>query len=273
MWKGETVSVVLPTYNEKDSIRACIQEFQATGYVDEIVVVNNNAAPGTSEAIAPTKAREVHESLQGYGAAIRRGFEEATGQYIVVCEPDGTFDAHDVVKLLAYARDFDLVLGSRTVKEFIWQGANMGYFLKWGNYAVAKMMEMLFDTVSLSDIGCTMRLIKRPALDRMRPLFTVNDNYFGPEMMLLACILDIPMVQIPVNYQARVGESSVTGNKWKAFRLGLRMISMILSYKWHTDGIRRKSRLKQRSATPVPVAGEAATPTIPVVDSAGNRKP
>jgi glycosyltransferase involved in cell wall biosynthesis len=273
MWKGETVSVVLPTYNEKDSIRACIQEFQATGYVDEIVVVNNNAAPGTSEAIAPTKAREVHESLQGYGAAIRRGFEEATGQYIVVCEPDGTFDAHDVVKLLAYARDFDLVLGSRTVKEFIWQGANMGYFLKWGNYAVAKMMEMLFDTVSLSDIGCTMRLIKRPALDRMRPLFTVNDNYFGPEMMLLACILDIPMVQIPVNYQARVGESSVTGNKWKAFRLGLRMISMILSYKWHTDGIRRKSRLKQRSATPVTVAGEAATPTIPVVDSAGNRKP
>jgi glycosyltransferase involved in cell wall biosynthesis len=273
MWKGETVSVILPTYNEKDSIRGCIQEFQATECVDEIVVVNNNAAPGTSDQVAHTTAREVHEPRQGYGAAIRRGFEEVTGQYIVVCEPDGTFDANDVVKLLAYARDFDLVLGSRTVKEFIWQGANMGYFLKWGNYAVAKMMEMLFDTVSLSDIGCTMRLIKRPALDRMRPLFTVNDNYFGPEMMLLACILDIPMVQIPVNYQARVGESSVTGNKWMALRLGLRMISMILSYKWHTDGIRRKSRLKQRSATPMPVAKGAATPATPVLDGAGNRKP
>jgi hypothetical protein len=118
-----------------------------------------------------------------------------------------------------------------------------------------------------------MRLIKRPALDRMRPLFTVNDNYFGPEMMLLACILDIPMVQIPVNYQARVGESSVTGNKWMALRLGLRMISMILSYKWHTDGIRRKSRLKQRSATPMPVAKGAATPATPVLDGAGNQKP
>jgi hypothetical protein len=92
-------------------------------------------------------------------------------------------------------------------------------------------------------------------------------------MMLLACILDIPMVQIPVNYQARVGESSVTGNKWRALKLGLRMISMILSYKWRTDGIRRKSRLKQRSATPVAAATETATPTIPVVDSAGNRKP
>jgi len=273
MWKGETVSVILPTYNEKDSIQACINQFQATGYVDEIVVVNNNASPGTSDEVAPTSAREVHESRQGYGAAIRRGFEEVTGHYIVVCEPDGTFDAHDVVKLFAYARDFDLVLGSRTVKEFIWQGANMGHFLKWGNYAVAKMMEMLFDTVSLTDIGCTMRLIKRPALELMQPLFTINDNYFGPEMMLLACILDIPMVQIPVNYQARIGESSVTGNKWKALKLGLRMIEMILSYKWRTDGIRRKSRLKRRSATPIPADKATATATIPVVDSADSRNP
>ena len=61
MWKGETVSVVLPTYNEKDSIRACINQFEATGYVDEIVVVNNNAAPGTSDEVATTSAREIHE--------------------------------------------------------------------------------------------------------------------------------------------------------------------------------------------------------------------
>jgi glycosyltransferase involved in cell wall biosynthesis len=262
MWKGESVSVILPTYNERNSIQACINQFEATGYVDEIVVVNNNAAPGTSEEVARTTAREVPEPRQGYGAAIRRGFEEVTGTYIIVCEPDGTFDANDVVKLFAYARDFDLVLGSRTVKEFIWQGANMGHFLKWGNYAVAKLMEMLFDTVSLTDIGCTMRLIKRPALELMQPLFTIDDNYFGPEMMLLACVLDIPMVQIAVNYQSRVGESSVTGNKWKALKLGLRMIAMILSYKWRTDGIRRKSRLKRRSAPSMPAAGETAAPTI-----------
>ena len=45
MWRGKRVSVVLPTYNEKDSIRRCIEEFEATGVVDEIIVVNNNAAP------------------------------------------------------------------------------------------------------------------------------------------------------------------------------------------------------------------------------------
>jgi hypothetical protein len=67
------------------------------------------------------------------------------------------------------------------------------------------------------------------------------------------------MVQIPVNYQARIGESSVTGNTWNALKLGLRMIRMILSYKLRTDGLRRKSRLKRRSSTPVPVDNPTAT--------------
>ena len=107
----------------------------------------------------------------------------------------------------------------------------MGKFLKWGNYAVAKMMEMLFNSVTLSDVGCTMRLIKRSALEKMEPYFTINDNYFGPEMMLLACILKIPFIQIPVNYKKRVGKSSVTGSKKKAFFLGLQMINLIIQYR------------------------------------------
>ena len=243
---GQTVSVVLPTYNEKESIQKCIENFLCTGSVDEVVVVNNNAAPGTSAEVAKTLAREVFEPAQGYGAAIQRGLSEATGDLIVVCEPDGTFDAKDIHKLLAYAADFDLVLGTRTAKEFIWESANMGYFLKWGNYAVAKLMELLFNTVTLTDVGCTMRLIKRDALPRMTPHFTVKDNYFGPEMMLLACVLDIPFVQIPVNYRARVGISSVTGNMWKAFTLGLRMIALILKYKWQHDGIRIRRRVHRK---------------------------
>lgn len=239
-WRGSTVSVILPTYNERDSIRRAVEDFLALGYVDEVLVVNNNAAPGTSEEVAKTAAREVHEPEQGYGAAIQRGFREVMGELIVVCEPDGTFEAADTLKLLAYAQDFDFVLGTRTAKEFIWEGANMGIFLKWGNYAVAKLMELLFNTVTLSDVGCTLRLIRRPALEKMQPHFSIKDSWFGPEMMLLACGLDVPFVQIPVNYRSRVGVSSVTGNKWKAFRLGLRMIALILRYKWRFDGLRMR---------------------------------
>ena len=119
------MSVIFPTYNERDSIRHAIEEFLATGVVDEVLVVNNNAAKGTSEEVARTAAREVHEFVQGYGAAIRRGFREATGDLLIVAEPDDTFRGRDVLKLLSYSDDFDVVYGSRTVKELIWEGANM----------------------------------------------------------------------------------------------------------------------------------------------------
>lgn len=224
--------MIFPTFNERNSIRNAIDEFFATGVIDEIIVVNNNAAKGTSEEVAKTKAIEVFEQVQGYGAAIRRGFEEARGDLIVVSEPDGTFAGRDVKKLLSYSDDFDVVYGSRTVKELIWDGANMGIFLKWGNYCVAKMMEFLFNTTSLTDVGCTMRCIHRSALERIKPFFTVNGSFFGPEMMVISILLKIKMVQIPVNYTKRVGTSSVTGNKMIAFFLGLRMIELILKYRF-----------------------------------------
>src|SRR5579862_4325393 len=145
MWQGHRVSFVLPTYNERDSIRQFIREVQATGVVDEVVVINNNAAPGTSEEVAGTGAVEIKEPRQGYGFAIRRGLAEATGDLLVVCEPDGTFMATDVLKLLAYAEDFDVVYGSRTSLQLVWHGANMGAFLRWGNWAVAKYMELIYN--------------------------------------------------------------------------------------------------------------------------------
>jgi len=154
-----------------------------------------------------------------------------SGDLIVVSEPDGTFCGNDVFKLLAYSDDFDVVYGSRTVKELIWQGANMGIMLKWGNYCVAKLMEFLFNTTSLTDVGCTMRCIHKNILSEIQPHFTVKGNFFGPEMMLLSILQKKKIIQIPVNYTKRVGTSSVTGNKWVAFVLGLKMIKLILSYR------------------------------------------
>ena len=97
MWSGKSVSVILMTYNERDSIRATIDGFLGTGLVDEVLVVNNNAAPGTSEEVALTAAREVLETRQGYGWASRRGLREARGDLLVLAEPDGTFLPSDIV--------------------------------------------------------------------------------------------------------------------------------------------------------------------------------
>jgi len=249
MWHGMTLAIVLPTYNEAGSISDCIEGFEALGIADDIVVVNNNAHPDTSPAVAGTGAREVLEPVQGYGAAIRRGLMATSGADLVcVCEPDGTFDPRDILKLLPFTSDVDIVFGSRTVQTFILSGANMGRFLRWGNWAVAKLTEVLFNTVYLSDVGCTYRVLTRSAVDELQPHFTSDGSAFGYEMMLIACHHRIPLVQVPVKYRQRVGVSSVTGDRIAAVRLGLVMIAMCLRRRLSlpTTALGRRDRAADR---------------------------
>jgi glycosyltransferase involved in cell wall biosynthesis len=209
-----------------------IEDFYATGWVDEVLVVNNNAQTGTSEEVEQTEARQVFETSQGYGHAIRCGLREATGDLIVLAEPDGTFLAKDIVKLLAYSEEVDVVLGTRTTPELIWEDANMGLFLKWGNWAVAKMVELSFNTSHLSDVGCTYRLLTRPMADFLAANMKVGSSHAGPEMLMLTIVSGARFVEVPVNYLPRVGTSSVTGDLGKAFVLGLQMIRLILGFRF-----------------------------------------
>jgi glycosyltransferase involved in cell wall biosynthesis len=239
MWHGQTVAVILPTYNEKDSIHEAILDYQRSGLVDQVIVVNNNAAPGTSEQVAGTGAIEIFESKQGYGNALMCGFDSCTADLMILSEPDGTFYGQDVIKLLAYSDDKPVVFGTRTSREFIWVGANMGWFLRWGNWAVAKMTEMLFNSTILTDMGCTKRLLSREALALLRPHLTIGGSHFGPQILLEVIAHGIPFVEIPINYRQRVGKSSVTGDFWKAFRLGWRMMFLVLSYRFGLTGRHR----------------------------------
>ncbi|GAB2685742.1 glycosyltransferase family 2 protein [Thalassiella azotivora] len=239
MWRGKTLSVVLPTYNEKDSIAETIRRFEALGIVDDILVVNNNAAEGTSEEVATTGAREVLETTQGYGAAIQRGLREVDTDLVCVCEPDGTFDPGDLFKLLPFTTECDFVVGSRTVSNFIWEGANMGWFLQWGNWAVAKVIEVLFNTSYLSDVGCTFRVVSRERVRDVLAHATVNGSSFGLEMLMLAVIRHAKIVQVPVNYHPRVGHSSVTGDIRKTIPLGLEMLRMVLRMRVRMARLRR----------------------------------
>ena len=230
-WKSKKISLILPTYNELDSIKKVINKFSGLKIFFEIIVINNNASIGTSDEIAQTDAVEIHEKKQGYGSAILRGFYESKGDLIVVCEPDDTFVEEDIYKLLAYSDSFDVVYGSRTMNDMIWDGANMGWFLRFGNWSVAKLMQILFNTCSLTDVGCTYRLVKRSSMLKILKKSKVVSNFFGPEMMLISILLNLKIIQIPINYRERVGISSVTGSFKKAFILGIQMILLILKFR------------------------------------------
>jgi glycosyltransferase involved in cell wall biosynthesis len=232
MYGSKTVSVVFPAYNEEKYIRAAVEDFFIRDVVDEIVVVNNNSRDGTAEEAGKTKARVVVETAQGYGNALRRGLREATGDIIILAEPDGTFIGRDVLKLLAYADDFDMVCGTRTTRELVWEQANMGWFLRMGNWTVAKLLQVLYGGPSLSDCGCTLRLTHRAALERIRADLTVGGSHFLPEMVILALKKGLSVIEVPVNYRGRVGESKITGNLKGTLKTGFSMIGLIIRYRF-----------------------------------------
>lgn len=251
MWNGKSVSVVLMTYAERDSIRRVIESFFSTGLVDEVLVVDNNAQEGTADEVRRTQARLVHEPRQGYGHATRRGLLEARGELIVLAEPDGTFLPEDILKLLVYSGECDVVFGTRTTRELIWAGANMAPFLRWGNWAVAKLIEVLYNTSHLSDVGCTYRLLRGDTAGRIAREMTVGGNHAGVEIMLLAILSGARFVEVPVNYLPRVGTSSVTGHPIKAIHVGLRMIDLVL---------RMRRQVPRRYPRPEALAVDAAEP-------------
>ena len=234
MYKNKTVSIVIPTYNESGSIRDVIDGFFETGFVDEVVVVDNNALGNTREEVSKTKALLVHEPKQGYGHAIMRGLIEAKGDLVVMTEADGTFRPIDLEKLLSYSRDFDAVLGTRTSRAAIYSGAFMPFPVRFGNWLWAKIIEVLFNGPVLTDVGCTYKLVNRRLLEEIKNFFRYSrgDGTFSPELMIWLLKKNKKIIEIPVIYQERVGESGYTGSIWKAAKLGFKMLPVIIKYRF-----------------------------------------
>jgi glycosyltransferase involved in cell wall biosynthesis len=231
MYKEKKVAVVLPTYAERDSIRQVVNDFFNTGVVDDVIVVDNNAQAGTAENLRGSQARVIKEKRQGFGHAVKAGLSAADVDIVVVCEPDGTFLAKDIFRLLYYADHFDVILGTRTNKSYIQTGANMKFFLRHGNIITAKILGKLFNGPNLTDMGCTMRLIKKEALDRIFPQFSVFGPAFNAEMTILSLLGGLKVAEIPVSYGKRIGNSFGSGRGLNCFIIATQMFFVMFKYK------------------------------------------
>lgn len=235
MYIGKKVSVVIPTYNEADSLENIINGFYATGFVDEVLVVNNNALGDTKTVVERTKAKQVFEKeKQGYGFALMRGLNEATGDLIVMVEGDGTFEPKDIHKFLLYSEDFQAVFGTRTSRASIWSGAFMPFPVRFGNWLWAKFLEVIHNGSTFTDVGCTYKMISREVLEQIKPLFKFSrgDGKFSPELMIWILKKGIKPIEIPVLFKPRVGQSMYTGSVTKAAVLGFKMIWLIIKYRF-----------------------------------------
>lgn len=231
MYKAKKVSIVLPAFNEEKSIQRAIQAFKKLHIHDEIIVIDNNSTDSTFKVAKKAGAIVIKEKKQGYGFALRRGLKEAKGDFIILCEPDGTFDARDALRLLSLIGQADMVQGTRTHKDYIELGANLGAFLRIGNIAVAKLMQTLYRTNPISDCGCTFRVIRKSLAKKILPHFTIGKSHFLPELVILTSLANKQTLEIPVRYKKRVGNSKITGSFKKAMIVGLLMIATIFKYK------------------------------------------
>ncbi len=233
MLNQKKISLVFPAFNEAGNITQAIDNFKALKLIDEIIVVDNNSTDRTAE-IAKTKGvKIIKEVRQGYGFALIRGLKQATGDYIVLTEPDGTFMAKDLLRLLKYSSSYDMVTGTRTNPQYFTRDANMGYFLRFGNIFVAKLIQILYNTSSLSDCGCTFRIIKKSLITKLLPKFTVGGQHFLAELVVLTALTGGSIYEIPVRYKKRVGRSKITGSLKTSISVGLHMIGTLIKYKFN----------------------------------------
>jgi glycosyltransferase involved in cell wall biosynthesis len=232
MHDGRTVSVIIPAHNEEATIAEVVRDFLAEPAVDEVLVVDNDCSDGTARRAQAAGARVVFEAAPGYGCALRRGLQEARGDYLVLAEADGSFSARDLQKFLAYLPDCAMVLGTRTTRQMVQQGANMDFILRWGNVFAAKVLELLWYVPAeprLTDVGCTYRALHREAFRLLEPGLRETGPGFSPEMICEALRCGLRVIEIPVHYGARLGGESKHSRGFRRIcRTALKMFRCIL---------------------------------------------
>ena len=223
-----TLSVIVPALEEEDSIAEVVTEF--LGRADEVLVIDNHSTDRTAERARSAGATVRTVSVKGYGDALRYGLDHALGERLVLVEADHSFRAADLDRLLAPLAAADMVMGTRTSRQFIVEGAHMGPGLRLGNRAVGALIGALWPDagVRFTDVGCTYRALWRSTWRTMRGRALADGPAFSPEMMIEALRDQRRVVEVPVEYHPRLGgDSKHSGSLVATSRTAAAMLALI----------------------------------------------
>ncbi len=232
------VAVIIPAYNEEQSIGKVVKEIPLT-YVDEIIVVNNNSTDGTVEVARNAGATVLTETFQGYGAACLTGIDYCKRKnYDIIVFMDGDYsDYPEEIGLLLdpiIKENYDFVLGSRVLGKR--EKGALPLQSRIGSI-IAGFLINLFWGVKYTDLG-PFRAIKLDKLLELR----MKDKWYGwtVEMQMKAAQKNYKIKEIPVRYRKRIGKSKVTGTIKGTVMASIIILKTIFAYA--IKGERKKAK-------------------------------
>jgi len=227
--KNSIIKVIIPAYNEADSIAKVIAEIP--NIVDEVIVVSNNSTDDTEKNAQAAGATVLQEERKGYGYACLKGMDyianqNSTPDIIVFLDGDYSDYPSELTKIIApiQQKNIDMVIGARVKK---WREAGSMTFPQiFGNWLATTLMHLFFGA-KFTDLG-PFRAIKYEKLLKLN----MQDKTYGwtIEMQLKALKQDFTYVEVPVHYKNRIGVSKVSGTLKGAIFAGVKILGWIFKY-------------------------------------------
>ncbi|HKD12547.1 MAG TPA: glycosyltransferase family 2 protein [Thermoanaerobaculia bacterium] len=221
------VSVVIPVFNERESLPLVVGDIPRAA-ISEIVVVDNGSTDGTDLVARGLPVRVVREPRRGYGSACLAGvaaLSSAPPDVIVFLDGDYSDHPEELTLLLsAIGGGADLAIGSRALGN-----AEPGALLpqaRFGNRLACFLIRLLYGH-RYTDLG-PFRAIRWEAYQRLG----MEDTNFGwtCEMQVKALRHGLSIAEVPVSYRRRVGVSKITGTLWGTVRAGYKILWTIARY-------------------------------------------